>query len=128
MTDAQIDGSIGFDQIERHRLENQARIHDVARPDVVAVPLHEIRPDCAEFDLHAQRLFIPQEIEFHDVAFKFSLDHFRHLHALTFELNIGVAGNGVIVDREQHVAWQDFLCTWTRFHHGPDENAPTIIL
>src|SRR5205807_4683484 len=70
---------IRFQQVEVERLEKQAAVNDITRAHIVAMALHEIRRHGVELNAAAGLLFVPPDLKSHIVAFKFSLDYFRHL-------------------------------------------------
>ena len=110
MAEPEIGRLISFDQIERERLKKQPAVNDVARPHIIGVTLHEIRPDRIQRRSSPSAVVCRARGRASPFALEFSLDHFRHLHALAFEFDIRVARNRMIIDREKHIAGLHEFC------------------
>ena len=104
MAQPQVLRLIRFEQVEGERLEKQAAVKDITRAHIVAMALHQIRRHGVELNAAAGLLFVPPDLKFHIVAFKFSLDYFRHLDVFAFQVDVSVTRDRVIVDRKQNVA------------------------
>ena len=128
MPDAEIARLICVDQVEGERLEQKAAVKHIARPHIIGVREIKIRPDRTELDLDRERFLVAQDFELHDIAFKFSLDHFGHFDSVTFELHRPVARDGVVVDRQEHVAGLQILRSRSRRDDSADEDAAIVIL
>src|SRR6266550_1281701 len=89
--------------------------------------LHLIGPDSIQYNRQLHRFLIAQDFKLHFVAFEFALDYFGHLHALAFEFDKTIAGNGVIIDGKQNVALFKNLSHWTGFNHGSNNYSSTIV-
>src|SRR6266550_484532 len=89
--------------------------------------LHLIGPDSIQYNRQLHRFLIAQDFKLHFVAFEFALDYFGHLHALAFEFDKTIAGNGVIIDGKQNVALFKNLSRRTGFNHGSNNYSSTIV-
>src|SRR5207248_8291118 len=89
--------------------------------------LHLIGPDCIQHNRQLHRLLITHDFKRYFVALEFALDYFGHLHSLAFKFDKAIAGNGVIIDREQNVALFKNLSRRTGFNHGSNNYSSTIV-
>src|SRR5437763_15974553 len=89
--------------------------------------LHLIGPDCIQHNRQLHRLLITHDFKRYFVALEFALDYFGHLHSLAFKFDKAIAGNGVIIDREQNVALFKNLSRRTGFNHGSNNYSSPIV-
>ena len=128
MPDAEIARLICVDQVEGERLEQKAAVKHIARPHIIGVREIKIRPDRTELDLDRERFLVAQDFELHDIAFEFSFDHFGHFDAVTFQFHRPVARDGMIVDRQEHVAGLQTFRSRSRRDDSTDEDSEIDIL
>src|ERR1051325_8309496 len=86
-----------------------------------------VRPHRAELDRNGGRLLVPHHIQLYRVAFEFPLNYFRHIDSFALQLDRGIAGDRMTINREQHVAGLQTLSRRPRGNHCPHEDSAIIV-
>src|SRR5215471_2470814 len=104
MTKAQVGWPICLERIQVQGLKQQASIKHIAGTNIIAMALNQIWPRREELNRDSHWLPVAPDIEFDGIASEFSLHHFLKFRAFAFKFDIGVAGDGMIVDGEKNIA------------------------
>ena len=72
-------------------------------------------------------MLIAPNFELNAVALELSLHHLGHLHAFAFQLDVSVARDRVIIDREQNITGSQNFRAWPGRNHRLDQHTASVV-